>query len=171
MVTGLTEKIINLRITFIILYIRDIKGPKGAYMSFFKEFKTFIQRGNVVDMATGIVIGAAFGKIVNSLVNDILMPPLGMLIHDNNFNRLRIVLKEAVTNSEGEIITQAVAINYGTFIQVVLNFLIISFAIFLLIKGVNELKRKEEAKPVPPPKPTIEEELLTEIRDLLKEKG
>lgn len=139
-------------------------------MSFFKEFKTFIQRGNVVDMATGIVIGAAFGKIVNSLVNDILMPPLGMLIHDNNFNRLRIVLKEAVTNSEGEIITQAVAINYGTFIQVVLNFLIISFAIFLLIKGVNELKRKEDAKPVPPAAPTVEEQLLTEIRDLLKEK-
>lgn len=139
-------------------------------MGLLKEFKTFIQRGNVVDMAVGIVVGAAFGKIVNSFVNDILMPPIGMLIHDGSFSRLRIVMKEAVTTSEGEIIRQAVAINYGTFIQVILNFLIIAFAIFLFIKGVNKLKKKEEEKAAPPPGPGKEEKLLMEIRDLLKEK-
>lgn len=139
-------------------------------MGFFKEFRTFIARGNVVDMAVGLVVGAAFGKIVNSFVNDILMPPIGMLIHDSSFTQLRIVMKDAVTTSEGEIIQQAVAINYGSFIQVILNFLIVSFAIFLFIKGVNKLKKKEEKKVTPVPKPSKEEQLLTEIRDLLKDK-
>lgn len=151
------------------MYFRNI-SQKTINMSIIKEFKTFIQRGNVVDMAVGIVIGAAFGKIVNSFVNDILMPPIGMLIHDGSFSRLQIVMKEAVTTSDGEIIRQAVAINYGAFIQVLLNFLIIAFAIFLFIKGVNKLKRKEEKKEAAPPEPGKEEKLLTEIRDLLKDK-
>lgn len=139
-------------------------------MGFIKEFKTFIKKGSVMDMAIGIVIGAAFGKIVNSLVNDIITPPLGYLIHDGQFTRLRIVLKEAVTNTDGEIIKNAVAINYGTFIQVILNFLIIAIVLFWVIKGMNSMKKKEEVKTAPPPEPSKEEKLLEEIRDLLKNK-
>ncbi len=139
-------------------------------MGFINEFKTFIKKGSVMDMAIGIVIGAAFGKIVSSLVNDIISPPLGYLIHDGQFTRLRVILKEAVTNDNGEIIRNAVAVNYGTFIQVILNFLIIAFVLFWVVKGMNSLKKKEEAKPTPPPAPTKEEKLLEEIRDLLKNK-
>ena len=131
-------------------------------MSMMSEFKSFAMRGNVVDMAVGIVIGAAFGKIVSSFVNDVLMPPIGMMMGGVDFSDLAIVLKDAV----GE--TAAVTVNYGAFIQTVLDFLIIAFAIFMVVKAMNNLKKKEEAAPEAPPKPSAEVELLTEIRDSLK---
>lgn len=131
-------------------------------MSVLKEFKDFAMRGNVIDMAVGIVIGAAFGKIVASLVNDVIMPPLGLLIGGVNFTDLKIVMKEAVGKDP------AVTLNYGSFIQVIFDFAIVAFAIFMLIKGINRFKKKEEVKKATPPVPTTEERLLTEIRDLLK---
>jgi large conductance mechanosensitive channel len=131
-------------------------------MSMMSEFKSFAMRGNVVDMAVGIVIGAAFGKIVSSFVKDVLMPPIGMMMGDVDFSDLAIVLKEAV----GE--AAAVTINYGAFIQTVLDFLIVAFAIFMVVKAMNNMKKKEEAAPAAPPKPSAEVELLTEIRDSLK---
>lgn len=134
-------------------------------MSFAKEFKAFAMKGNVVDMAVGIIIGAAFGKIVASFVKDIIMPPLGLLIGGVNFSDLAIVLKEA----QGDI--AAVTMNYGVFIQTLVDFLIVAFAIFVAIKVMNSLKKKEEAAPAEPPKPSNEELLLTEIRDLLKDKA
>jgi len=123
-----------------------------------KEFKEFAMRGNVVDMAVGIIIGGAFGKIVSSLVNDVIMPPIGMAMGGVDFSDLAIAL------GEGE---EAASINYGLFINNVLDFLIVAFAIFMVIKGMNSLKKKEEEKPEEPPKPSKEETLLTEIRDLL----
>ena len=131
-------------------------------MSMMSEFRDFAMRGNVVDMAVGIVIGGAFGKIVSSFVNDILMPPIGMAIGGVDFSDLAITLKEAA----GE--AAAVTLNYGAFIQTVLDFVIIAFAIFMVVKAMNNLKKKEEAAPPPPPKPSAEETLLAEIRDLLK---
>lgn len=122
------------------------------------EFKAFAMRGNVVDMAVGIVIGGAFGKIVSSLVADVIMPPIGMIMGGVDFSQLAIALGEG----EG-----AASINYGMFINTVLDFVIIAFAIFMVIKGLNSMKKKEEAKPAEPPKPSSEEKLLTEIRDLL----
>ncbi len=133
-------------------------------MGMMKEFKEFAMRGNVVDMAVGIIIGAAFGKIVSSFVADVIMPPIGMLLGNVDFSKLAITLKEA----SGE--AAAVTLNYGMFIQTVVDFLIIAFAIFMVIKGMNSLKKKEEAAPAPPPAPSKEETLLTEIRDLLKQK-
>jgi large conductance mechanosensitive channel len=135
-------------------------------MSFIKEFKSFAMKGNVVDMAVGIIIGGAFGKIVSSLVTDIIMPPLGLLIGGVNFQSLVIHLKPAGVDAAGK----AVNINYGNFIQTSLDFLIIAFSIFLFIKGINSLHRKQETTPPPPPAPSKEETLLTEIRDILKEK-
>ena len=135
-------------------------------MSMMSEFKAFAMRGNVVDMAVGIVIGGAFGKIVTSFVNDVLMPPVGMLIGGVNFSDLSFVLKEAAGEAE------AVTINYGAFIQTALDFIIIAFAIFMVIRAMNSMKRKEEEKPAEPeapPEPPAEEKLLTEIRDLLKD--
>ncbi|HEX3008310.1 MAG TPA: large-conductance mechanosensitive channel protein MscL [Bacteroidales bacterium] len=131
-------------------------------MSVIKEFKEFAMRGNVIDLAIGIVIGAAFGKIVTSLVADIIMPPLGLLIGGVNFTDLKVVMKAAVDNNP------AVTLNYGNFLQVIFDFLIVAFAIFLLVKGINRFKKKEEAKPVAPATPSNEEKLLMEIRDLLK---
>jgi large conductance mechanosensitive channel len=125
-----------------------------------KEFKEFAMRGNVVDLAVGIVIGAAFGKIVTSFVNDVLMPPIGLLLGGMDFSEYKVVLKEAV----GE--TPAVTLNYGLFIQTIVDFLIVAAAIFLVVKAMNSLKRKEEAAPPPPPPADVQ--LLTEIRDLLK---
>ena len=122
------------------------------------EFKAFAMRGNVVDMAVGIIIGAAFGKIVSSFVNDVIMPPIGMLLGGMDFSNLAIALGEG----EG-----AASINYGVFINTVLDFLIVAIAIFMVIKAMNSMKKKEEEKPAEPPKPSKEEELLTEIRDLL----
>ncbi len=131
-------------------------------MGMLSEFKDFAIKGNVVDMAVGIIIGAAFGKIVSSFVNDIIMPPLGVAIGGVDFSDLAIVLQEAV----GE--TPAVTINYGSFIQTVIDFLIIAMAIFVAVKAMNSMKKKEEEAPSEPPKPSNEEVLLTEIRDLLK---
>ena len=121
-----------------------------------KEFKDFAMRGNVVDMAVGIIIGAAFGKIVSSLVSDVIMPPIGVVMGSVSFSDLAFALGES-----------GVTLNYGTFIDTVINFLIVALAVFMLIKGINTLKRKEEAKPAEPPKPSAQEVLLTEIRDLL----
>ena len=131
-------------------------------MSMSSEFKAFAMRGNVVDMAVGIVIGGAFGKIVSSFVNDVLMPPIGMMMGGVDFSELAIVLKEA----SGEV--AAVTVNYGSFIQTVLDFVIIAFAIFMVVKAMNNMKKKEEEAPAEPPKPSAEVELLTEIRDSLK---
>lgn len=137
-------------------------------MSFLQEFKTFAMRGNVVDMAVGIIIGGAFGKIVSSIVSDIIMPPVGLLIGGVKFQNLKIILKHAQTDVATGKVTDAVSINYGNFINTALDFIIVAFAIFLIVKLINSMKKKEEAKPTPPPAPTKEEVLLTEIRDLLK---
>lgn len=135
-------------------------------MKIVNEFKAFAMRGNVIDMAVGIIIGAAFGKIVTSFVNDVIMPPIGLLVGGMDFKDLSFVLKEAV----GE--NPAVTLNYGNFIQVVFDFMIIAAAIFAVIKVMNAAKKKEESVAVPtsPPAPSKEELLLTEIRDLLKER-
>lgn len=142
-------------------------------MAMMKEFKEFAMRGNVVDMAVGIVIGGAFGKIVSSFVNDIIMPPIGMAVGGVKFTSLKYILSEEVTNEAGEIVKAAVSINYGNFIQTTVDFIIIAFAIFMVVKAMNNLKKKEEeapAAPPPPPEPSVEEKLLSEIRDLLKDK-
>lgn len=131
-------------------------------MGMLKEFKAFAVKGNVVDMAVGIIIGAAFGKIVSSFVGDVVMPPLGLLIGGVDFSDLAITLKAA----QGDI--PAVVLAYGKFIQTVLDFIIIAFAIFMGVKVINRLKREEAAAPSVPPAPTPQETLLTEIRDLLK---
>ncbi len=134
-----------------------------------EEFKQFAMRGNVVDMAVGIVIGGAFGKIVSSFVNDVLMPPIGMLMGNVDFTSLFINLSDtkyaslAAAEEAG-----AAVIRYGTFINSVLDFVIVAFAIFMVIKGMNSMKKAEEAAPPPPPEPSAEEKLLTEIRDALK---
>lgn len=133
-----------------------------------KEFKEFAMRGNVMDMAIGIIIGGAFGKIIASFVADVLMPPLGLLIGGVNFTDLKLNLAEAVIGADGVETAAAVTINYGNFIQVTFDFLIIAFAIFMMIKAMNATKKKEEAAPAAPPAPSKEEVLLGEIRDLLK---
>lgn len=133
-------------------------------MEMIKEFKAFAMRGNVVDMAVGIVIGAAFGKIVSSLVADVIMPPVGMLLGRVNFSNLSLTLKEAANGAA------AVTLNYGQFIQSLVDFIIVAWAIFMVVKVMNALKRKEEAAPPEPPAPSGEEVLLAEIRDLLKQK-
>jgi large conductance mechanosensitive channel len=130
-------------------------------MSFFGEFKTFAMKGNVVDMATGIVIGAAFGKIVSSLVEGVIMPPIGLLIGGIDFSSIKTVIKAAGADGKGE-----VAIMWGSFLNTVITFIIIAFAIFLVIKLMNRLMQKQEAAPAAPP---AQEVLLTEIRDLLKQ--
>jgi large conductance mechanosensitive channel len=132
-------------------------------MSILKEFKEFAIKGNVIDMAVGIIIGAAFGKIVSSLVGDVVMPPIGVLIGGIDFSNLAITVKEAAGSSP------AVVISYGKFIQTVIDFTIIAFVIFIAIKGINSLKRKEE-KAVEAQAPPAQEVLLAEIRDLLKER-
>lgn len=131
-------------------------------MKILDEFKKFAIKGNMIDMAVGIIIGAAFGKIVSSLVNDILMPPIGLLLGGVSFTDLKVVMKAATDT------VPAVTWNYGSFIQAAIDFLIIAFVVFMLIKGINALKKKEEAAPAAPPAPTKDQVLLTEIRDLLK---
>ena len=135
---------------------------------FLNEFKEFAMRGNVVDMAVGVIIGAAFGKIVTSLVNDIIMPVVGVLTGGTNFSEYKWVIKEGVTQGT-EIITPEVAVTWGAFVQTIVDFLIIAFCIFVAIKFINKLSRKKEPEPEPaaPAGPT-QEELLTEIRDLLR---
>lgn len=132
-------------------------------MKIISEFKAFAMKGNVADMAVGIIIGAAFGKIVSSMVTDIIMPPLGLLIGGVNFTDLKIVMKSAVDSNP------AVTLNYGNFLQVVFDFMIVAFAVFMVIKAMNAAKQKQEAAtPTAPPPPTKDQVLLTEIRDLLK---
>ena len=134
-------------------------------MGFLSEFKAFAVRGNVIDLAVGLVIGSAFGKIVSSLVADVITPPLGILIGGVDFSNLSVTIREAV----GE--APAVTINYGLFIQTIISFVIIAFAIFLVVRGINSLKRKEAEEPSAPPAPSTEEVLLTEIRDALRERS
>ena len=142
---------------------------------FFEEFKAFAMRGNVVDMAVGVVIGGAFGKITTSIVNDIIMPLISMLTGGVDFSQWKWVLKEAVLDAEGAVTSAEVAVKFGSTIAIILDFIIIAFAVFCLVKALNSLRRKEEPAPAPepepepaPPAPTAEE-LLAEIRDLLKE--
>ena len=136
---------------------------------FLNEFKAFAMRGNVVDMAVGVIIGGAFGKIVTSLVNDIIMPPIGFLLGGVNFKDLSIKLGEKLAE-DGKTM-EAVTLNYGNFIQQTVDFLIIAFCVFLLVKAVMKFTKKNEEEPAPAkPEPTAEEKLLTEIRDLLKNK-
>ena len=140
---------------------------------FLEEFKAFAMRGNVIDMAVGVVIGGAFGKITTSVVNDIIMPVVSMLTGGIDFSDWKLVMKEAVLDETGAEIAAAVSINFGSLISVIVDFIIIAFAIFCMIKALNKLQRKkaeEPAAPPAPPEPSAEEKLLTEIRVLLKEK-
>ena len=133
-------------------------------MGMMSEFKEFAMRGNVIDLAVGVVIGAAFGKIVTALVDKVIMPPIGLLLGGVDFSRLSIVLKEATVDAAGQDVP-AVVLAYGEFFNALIQFIIIAFAIFLVIKAINRLSRKEEAAPAAPPADVV---LLTEIRDLLK---
>ena len=133
-------------------------------MTMLKEFRDFAVKGNVADMAIGIIIGGAFGKIVSSLVADVIMPPLGLLIGGVNFTGLKVTLKEAVEKQT------AVTLNYGAFLQAVFDFTIVAFAMFMLIKAMNKLKKQSEDAPAVPAKPSNQEVLLAEIRDLLKDR-
>jgi large conductance mechanosensitive channel len=141
-------------------------------MGMVKEFKEFAVKGNVVDMAVGIIIGGAFGTIVKSLVADVLMPPIGLLMGGVDFSNLFMVLGEGSFETlDAAKEAGAATINYGVFVNNVISFLIVAFAVFMLIKGINSMKRKEEAKPAPPPGPSEEVKLLTQIRDELKQKA
>jgi len=140
-----------------------------------KEFKEFAMRGNVVDMAVGIIIGAAFGTIVQSLVNDVIMPPVGLALGNVDFSNMFIILKQGMPPGPYPALTDAadagaVTINYGAFINTVISFLIVAIAVYILVRGINSMKRKEEAAPEAPPEPSNEEKILAEIRDILKSK-
>ena len=133
-----------------------------------KEFKEFINRGNVMDMAVGLILALYFGAIVKSLVSDVIMPPVGQLLGGVSFTEMAYTLQEAVLAADGTVDTAAVEIRYGAFIDTIITFLIVAFAIFMVVKQVNRLKKKKEEAPAAPPAPSKEEVLLTEIRDLLK---
>ncbi len=137
-------------------------------MSMVKEFKDFAMKGNVVDMAVGIIIGGAFGKIVSSVVADIIMPPIGLLMGGVNFTDLKLSLKAAELDVATQTMKPAVTVNYGQFVQVTVDFIIVALAIFMMVKAINSLKKKEVAAPAAPPAPSQEQILLAEIRDLLK---
>ena len=137
-------------------------------MGMISEFKEFAMRGNVVDLAVGVIIGGAFGKIIGSLVNDVIMPVVGNLLGGVNFSDLSITLKAAEMGADGKEVAAAVLLKYGAFFQTIVDFMIIAFAIFMAIKVMNSLKRKEEAAPAAPAEPSDEVKLLTEIRDTLK---
>jgi large conductance mechanosensitive channel len=137
-------------------------------MSLISEFKQFAAKGNVIDLAVAVIIGAAFGAIVTSLVNDLIMPPIGMVTGGVDFSELKVQLTDPLV-ANGQVIKEGASLNYGNFIQTVVNFLIIAVAIFALVKSINAMKRKEEIAPQTPV-PTREEILLTEIRDLLRER-
>ena len=141
-------------------------------MGILKEFKEFAMRGSVMDMAVGVIMGGAFGKIVSSIVSDVMMPPIGLLVGGVNFTDLKIVLKQAATDAAGQAVP-AVTLNYGNFIQTTFDFLIIAFAIFLVVKGINRMHKKQVDEPAAVAEPALgkEEILLTEIRDLLKEQA
>lgn len=134
---------------------------------FLEEFKAFAMKGNAVDMAVGVIIGGAFGKIVSSIVDDIIMPPIGWLIGGVNFSDLKVTLPSVVIPGVEQM--KPATINYGNFIQTLIDFIIIAFCVFLLVKGLNALAKKKNEEPKPAPEPSNEEKLLTEIRDLLKE--
>lgn len=140
---------------------------------FLSDFKEFAMKGNIVDMAVGVIIGGAFGKIVSSLVNDLLMPVIGVLTGGQNFKELTYTLKPEVLNDANEVVTEAVTLNYGMFIQNIVDFLIIAFSIFVALRVIMKFKKKEEEKPAEPEAPAAptQEELLTEIRDLLKKEA
>ncbi len=135
-----------------------------------KDFKAFIMKGNVLELAVAVIIAGAFGAIVTSFTKDILMPPIGMLLGGVNFEDLAVTLQAAEMNDAGEVVKEAVLLRYGVFIQRIVDFLIIAFAIFMLIKAYERTQKKEEEAPAAPPEPSVEEKLLTEIRDLLKSK-
>ncbi len=138
---------------------------------FLTDFKNFAMKGNVLDMAVGVIIGGAFGKIVTSLVNDVIMPAVGLIVGGINFKELKWVIKPEVKDAAGTIITPEATLNYGNFIQNTVDFIIIAFCIFVFIKLIGKLNKKKEktpAAPAPAPEPSAEEKLLTEIRDLLK---
>lgn len=142
---------------------------------FLTDFKEFAVKGNVIDMAVGVIIGGAFGKIVTSLVNDVIMPPIGLIVGGVDFSDMKLTLKEAVLDAAGAVVTPAVNWNYGAFIQQIVDFTILAFCVFLMVKVMNSLNKKKEEPapapaPAPEPEPTAEEKLLTEIRDLLKNK-
>jgi len=139
-------------------------------VSFVKEFKEFATKGNVIDLAVGIIIGSAFGKIISSLVADIIMPPIGLIVGGVKFTELKIWLKEAVVDDNGNVVKAAITLNVGNFIQAAFDFLIIAGAIFLIVKVINRLKRKKADEPPAPEGPSVEVQLLTEIRDLLQKK-
>ena len=145
-------------------------------MGFLKDFKAFALKGNVMDMAVGVIIGGAFGKIVTSLVNDVIMPPIGMIVGGVDFSDMKLTIKQQVLDAAGAVVTPAVTWNYGAFIQQIVDFTILAFCVFLMVKVMTRLttKKKEEPAPAPAPAPepapSKEEILLTEIRDLLKEK-
>jgi large conductance mechanosensitive channel len=136
-------------------------------MGFITEFKEFVAKGKVIDLAIGVVIGGAFQKIISSLVSDVIMPPLGVLVGGVNFKEIKFTLKHAVADSSGKIISEAVTLNAGLFIQTVFDFLIIAFSVFIAIKAINRFNKKKEGKIT---SMTNEEKLLTEIRDLMKQK-
>ena len=141
--------------------------------NFLTDFKNFAMKGNVIDMAVGVIIGGAFGKIVTSLVNDVFMPAVGLLMGGINFKELKWVIKPEVKDAAGAVISPEATLNYGNFIQTTVDFIIIAFCIFLFIRLIGKLSRKKEEVPAPPapePEPSAEEKLLTEIRDLLKNK-
>jgi large conductance mechanosensitive channel len=138
-------------------------------MKILDEFKAFAVKGNVIDLAVGIIIGAAFGKIVSSLVNDLIMPPIGLALGGMNFTDIHITMKDAIIDpATGKILKEAVTLKIGSFIQTLVDFTIIAFSIFLLVKGLARMNRQKEETPAPPAPPTKDQELLTEIRDLLK---
>ena len=139
-------------------------------MGFIKEFKEFATKGNVMDLAVGVIIGSAFGKIVSSLVADIIMPPIGVLVGGIKFTDIKLPLQPAVYDGKGEVIKAAVTLNIGNFIQATFDFLIIAGAIFLIVKMINRLNRKKAVEPPAPKGPSEEVQLLKEIRDLLKQK-
>ncbi len=137
-------------------------------MSIVREFKEFAVKGNAIDLAVGIIIGGAFGKIVTSLVSDIILPPIGLLIGGVNFKDIKMVLKKATLDGNGLVTAPEVTLNVGNFIQSVFDFIIIAIVIFMMINGINKLKNQEVVAPPAPPEPSNEEKLLSEIRDLLK---
>jgi large conductance mechanosensitive channel len=139
-------------------------SPEEGFMKLIDEFKQFAIKGNVVDMAVGVIIGAAFSKIVSSLVADVVTPPLGLLVGGVNFSHLAVPLREAIGPE-----APAVMLKYGVFLQAVFDFMIVAIAVFAMVKLINRLRRQEEAKPAPPPEPPKQELLLAEIRDLLKQ--
>ena len=151
----------------------NVKEAGKKSVSFLQDFKAFAMKGNVMDMAVGVIIGGAFGKIVSSLVADVVMPLIGLIVGGVNFTDLKWVIRPEVLGENGEVLKAAATLNYGNFLQVTFDFLIIAFSIFAVIRVLGNLSRKKEAAPAPapaPPVPSKEEVLLTEIRDLLKEK-